>query len=82
MIKKRYVKRMYVEEAFCDECGSPMKFTGVVLTTWPEQYPYNCVNPNCNGHKIFYGDDWIICLPISTAQVNYIMYIDIKNKVK
>ena len=57
MIKKRYVKRMYVEEAFCDECGSPMKFTGVVLTNWPEQYPYNCVNPNCNGHKIFYGDN-------------------------
>ena len=33
-------------------------------------------------HKLFYGDDWIIYLPISVAQVNYIMYIDIKNKVK
>ena len=33
-------------------------------------------------HKYFYGDGWYVSMPISCAQVNYIMYEDIKNKVK
>ena len=32
-------------------------------------------------HKHFYDDDWYISMPISCAQVNYVMYEDIKNKV-
>lgn len=33
-------------------------------------------------HKYFYGDDWYVSMPISCAQVNYIMFEDIKDKVK
>ena len=29
----------------------------------------------------FYGDDWYVSLPISTAQVSYSQYNNIKNKV-
>jgi len=32
-------------------------------------------------HKYFYGDDWYISMPISGAQVNYIMWEDVKDKV-
>lgn len=54
MLKKRYVKRIYIEEAICDKCGSVMKHDGMVLATWPAQYPYFCVNPNCNHSETFY----------------------------
>jgi hypothetical protein len=40
MLKKKYIKRLYIEEAICDKCGSVMNHTGMVLTSWPEQYPY------------------------------------------
>ena len=40
MLKKRYIKRMYIEEAICDKCGAQLKPTGFVLTTYPEQFPY------------------------------------------
>lgn len=33
-------------------------------------------------HKYFYGDNWYVVMPISGAQVNYVKYEDIKNKVK
>jgi len=33
-------------------------------------------------HKYFYGDGWYVSMPISCGQVNYVMYEDIKNKVK
>jgi hypothetical protein len=33
-------------------------------------------------HKYFYGDDWYVSMPISGAQVNYIMLQDLKDKVK
>ena len=54
MLKKKYVKRMYVEVPYCDKCGAEMRHTGVVLTSYPVQYPYNCTNPNCDGHTIFW----------------------------
>lgn len=57
MIKRKYVKRMYIEEAYCDKCGALMRHTGVVLTSYPAQYPYNCTNPDCDGHAIFRGDN-------------------------
>ena len=32
-------------------------------------------------HAYFYGDDWYTADAISCAQVNYVMYDDVKNKV-
>ncbi len=55
MLKKRYIKRIYIEEAICDKCGSRMDHTGMVLSSWPEQYPYVCSNPECDGKATFYG---------------------------
>jgi hypothetical protein len=57
MLKKRYIKRVYIEEAICDKCGSKMRFNGVVLTTYPAQFPYTCVNPDCGHVEIFYDDE-------------------------
>lgn len=54
MIKKRYVKRAYVEEVYCDKCGAEMHHTGVVLTSYPAQYPFECSNPECDGRTTFY----------------------------
>ena len=54
MLKKRYIKRMYIEEAICDKCGSRMDHTGIVLTSWPAQYPYICSNPECREQATFY----------------------------
>ena len=55
MLKKRYIKRMYINEAICDKCGSRMDHTGMVLSSWPEQYPYICSNPECGEQATFYG---------------------------
>lgn len=55
MLKKRYIKRMYIEEAICDKCGSRMDHTGMVLSSWPAQYPYICSNPECDGRATFYS---------------------------
>ena len=57
MLKKRKVKAIYLKEAICDKCGSPMESTGMVLSIWPEQYPYKCTNEDCDGHEIFWGYD-------------------------
>ena len=42
MIKKKYVKRMYIEEAYCDKCGGKLALTGNVICTYPELYEYKC----------------------------------------
>ena len=42
MIKKKYVKRAYVEELCCDKCGRLMVENPVVLTSYPPQYEYFC----------------------------------------
>ena len=55
MLKKKYIKRMYIEEAICDKCGSRMDHTGMVLASWPAQYPYICSNPECDGRATFYS---------------------------
>ena len=57
MLKKKYVKRAYVEEAYCDKCGTIMRHTGMVLTSYPCQYPFKCTNPECDGHVSFYEDE-------------------------
>lgn len=44
MLKRREVKT-YKVDLICDECGTPMEFTGVVLTSYPGQYVHKC--PNC-----------------------------------
>lgn len=57
MLKKRYIKRVYIEEAICDKCGSKMRFNGVVLTTYPAQFPYTCVDPDCGHVETFYDNE-------------------------
>ena len=34
-----------------------MRFNGVVLTTYPAQFPYTCVNPDCGHVETFYDDE-------------------------
>ena len=55
MIKKRYVKSIYLKELYCDECGEKMLPTGEVLLSFPSQYKYYC--QNC-GHEetVWEGD--------------------------
>ena len=57
MLKRKYIKLMYIEIPYCDKCGAEMRHTGVVLTSYPAQYPYKCINPNCDGHTIFQKDN-------------------------
>lgn len=57
MISKRYVKKAYILEAICDKCGSKMESTGMVYSTYPEQYPYRCTNENCDGHATFFAHE-------------------------
>ena len=40
------IKQVLVDRFLCDKCGAAMQFDGVVLTTWPPQYPYTC--PECH----------------------------------
>lgn len=54
MLKRKYVKRAYVEEAYCDKCGAIMRHTGMVLTSYPCQYPFECTNPECDGRTTFW----------------------------
>lgn len=53
-LKKKYIKRAYIEEAICDKCGAPMCHTGMVLTSYPAQYPFKCTNKECDGQETFY----------------------------
>ena len=57
MLKKKYVKRAYIEEVYCDKCGAIMRHTGVVLTSYPCKYPFECTNPKCDGYVFFYEDE-------------------------
>ena len=57
MLKKRKVKAIYLKEAICNKCGSRMESTGMVLSTWPPQYSYQCSNKDCDGHETFLGHD-------------------------
>lgn len=60
MIKKRYIKRAYMIEAFCDRCGAPLRSTGRAYLTNPMKYPYVCSNANecgCFDEIIFYEND-------------------------
>lgn len=48
MIKSKEVK-VYMDRLYCDVCDEEMEFTGMVLTSYPPQYPHSC--PKC-GHRI------------------------------
>lgn len=54
MLKKKYVTRAYVEQAYCDKCGTIMRHTGVVYSTCPPLYPFKCVNDFCDGEASYY----------------------------
>lgn len=57
MRKKKYIKRAYLEEIMCDLCGAVMRHNGIVLTSYPAQYPYECSNPDCNGYTTLFEDE-------------------------
>ncbi len=57
MVTKRYVKKAYILEAYCDKCGSKMESTGMVYSTYPKRYPYRCSNPECDGQAIFWAHE-------------------------
>ena len=57
MLKKKYIKRMYIEVAICDKCGAELRPMGMVLTSYPAQYPYACTNPDCDGHATFWDNE-------------------------
>lgn len=57
MLKRKYVKRAYIEQAYCDKCGALMRHTGVVLTSYPAQYPFECSNPECDGQTTFWENE-------------------------
>ena len=52
MLKRKYVKRIYVEEPYCDKCGAFMRYADTVYT-YRAQYIYKCTNKDCNGSQIF-----------------------------
>ena len=54
MLKRKYIKRAYIDQAYCDKCGALMRHTGVVLTSFPAQYPFECSNPECDGRTTFW----------------------------
>ena len=54
MLKRKKVKAMYITEAICDKCGGRLVPTGICLTTYPAQYPYQCENSECDGHETFW----------------------------
>ena len=57
MKRRKYIKNIYIEEAVCDKCGAEMHHTGIVLTSYPAQYPYECSNPDCDGRVVFMEDE-------------------------
>ena len=56
-LKRKYIKQAYIEEAYCDKCGSILQPTGMALMSYPVQYPYQCSNPECDFTQTFIGDD-------------------------
>ena len=42
MIKRKYIKRMYIEEAYCDKCGTELVPCDYILMSSPPQFQYKC----------------------------------------
>lgn len=53
MLKKRYIKKAYINVAYCDKCGGPMVSAGFACLTSPPKFPYKCSNPSCDFVEIF-----------------------------
>jgi hypothetical protein len=49
---------------------------------WISNIEPNEVNLIDKIHKIFYGDDWYVVMPLHTSQVCYVQYMQIKDKVQ
>lgn len=48
MIKRRFVKEIYVDEVICDNCGFPMeKGLPLIKDGAKRAISFNCTNPNC-----------------------------------
>lgn len=54
MLKKKYIKRAYIEVAICDKCGAELCPTDICYTTLPAKYLYKCSNPDCDERKAFW----------------------------
>ena len=47
-----------MERMYCPKCGTEMEFTGIVLTSYPAQYPHRC--PKCDYRYTTYGEAYPI----------------------
>lgn len=54
MLKKKYIKRVYINVPYCDKCGAELRPTGTYLTSYPAKYSYVCSNPECDGVETFW----------------------------
>lgn len=57
MIKKKWVKAIYVKELYCYTCGEPMVRSGFALTSYPPQEEYLC--KNCGRTQMVWGNEGI-----------------------
>lgn len=57
MVKKRYIKRMYIEVAYCDKCGAELRPTKISYLTYPSQDEYICTNKECSKKYTFSGNN-------------------------
>ena len=60
MKRKKYIRNInnvYVEEIVCNKCGAVMHHTGMILTSYPAQYPYKCSNSKCDGYIVLKEDE-------------------------
>ena len=62
MIKRKYIKKLYIEEVYCDQCGAIMEPAGIVFTSYPALYPYKCSNKNCTECKTFTENERPRCI--------------------
>lgn len=51
MIKRKYIKKLYIEEAYRDKCGGKLVPDTYILMSNPPQYPYIC--SKCDEKYIF-----------------------------
>lgn len=54
-IKRRYVKAIYIDSFYCEQCNEKIKSAGEVLCSYPERYVYFC--PMCKRKYTFYRNE-------------------------
>ena len=62
MIKRKYIKKLYIEEVYCDQCGAIMEPAGMVFTSYLALYPYKCSNKNCTECETFTENERPRCI--------------------